>query len=88
MTKPIDEAIRQILSDADVIRSRLTATPEPPVEREPDEPFLCTVDAFKLVELVRAADQYLALGGRVARQELVKALDALTPDPPWERRRE
>jgi hypothetical protein len=87
MTKPVDEAIRQILSDVDYLRSALRATPEPPpAERE--EEFLCTVDAFKLVELTRAADQYLALGGPMARRELYEALEALMPDPPWGRRRE
>jgi hypothetical protein len=83
MTKPLDETIRQILSAADDIRSALRATPEPPPADR--EPFLCTVDAFKLVEVIRAADQYLDLGGPMARRELIKALDALMPDPPWPR---
>jgi hypothetical protein len=79
----LDETIRQMLRAADEIQGRLQATPEPPPADRKE--FLCTVDAFKLVELVRAADQYLALGGPMARQELIAALDALTPDPPWER---
>jgi hypothetical protein len=85
MNKPVDDAIRQILSNVDDIRSRLRATPEPPPADR--EPFLCTVDAFKLVELTRAADQYLDLGGPMARRELLEALNALMPGPPWPRAR-